>query len=194
MTSAESRTGLRFTHADVPLLDRVRTALLGDDEESPYPLPEGYLRGGDGDRLRQRGVWQFEQQPPAEFIVALAQLRRLTVACPGVQVREHTEVPWRWTGTVPGVCDDDRPVAVTGASLTELAAAMESAVEVRASARAKLDVLRLSWGDSYQIWYAFGQWQARRRDGLGDLLCAPTPDGLYKLLTEDAVFCPVRPR
>jgi hypothetical protein len=189
--TADARTGIQFTDADVPLLDRVLTALRGDRDASA--VPEGYLSGGDGDRLRRRAKWRFEQQPE-EFKVALARLRRLTVVCPGAGVRQHTEVPLRWTGVVPGVCDDDQPVLVTGPNLGELAGAMEAAVERRARTRATLDGLRMSWGDSYIIWYADEQWQARRRDGHGNLLCAPTPHGLCKLLVEDAAFCPVRLR
>jgi hypothetical protein len=83
--------GLRFARADVPLLDRVLTALPGGTEA--FAVPEGYLTGGDGDRLKRRHGWQFEQ-PPEEFAVALARLRRLTVTCPGPEVRQHTEVPW----------------------------------------------------------------------------------------------------
>ncbi len=183
-------TGLRFARADVPLLDRVLTALRGG--AGAFAVPEGYLCGGDGDRLRRRPEWQFEQ-PPQEFTVALARLRRLTVTCPGAEVRQHTEVPWQWTGTVPGVCDDDKPAFVTGANLGELATAMEAAVEWRTRTRATLDGLRRSWEDSYIIWYADEQWQARRRDGLGVLMSAPAPDALYKLVAEDATFWPVRP-
>jgi hypothetical protein len=93
---------------------------------------------------------------------------------------------------VPAVCDDDKPVLVSGANLGELAAAMEAAVEHRERTRATLDGLRASWGDSYLIWYAGGQWFVRRRDGLGDVMSAPAPDGLHKLLVQDAAFCPVR--
>jgi hypothetical protein len=188
----DARTGIQFTDAGVPLLDRVLTALRGDADASA--VPESYLSGGGGDRLRRRAEWRFEQRQPEEFNVALARLRRLTVVCPGAGVRQHTEVPWRWTGVVPGVCDDDKPLLVIGGNLGELAGVMEAAVEWRALTRATLDGLRSSWGDSYTIWYADEQWQARRQDGYGELLCAPTPDGLYKVLTEDAAFCPVKLR
>jgi hypothetical protein len=182
--------GVRFAPADVPLLDRVLTALRGDTDASA--VPAGYLSGGDGDRLRRRAEWRFEQ-PPEEFTVALARLRRLTVVCPGAEVRQHTEVPWQWAGTVPGVCDGDRPVLVTGGNLGELAVAMETAVERRASLRAALDDVRASWED-YQVWYADERWWALRRDGQSEPLCAPAPDALHKLLAEDATFCPARPR
>ena len=183
-------TGLRFARADVPLLDRVLTALRGGTEA--FTVPEGYLTGGDGGRLRRRPGWQFGQ-PPQEFTVALARLRRLTVTCPGAEVRQHTEVPWQWAGTVPGVCDDDKPVFVTGGNLGELATAMEAAAERRVGARAALDGLRASWGDSYIIWYAGERWQARRRDGFGAPMSAPAPDALYRLVTQDATFWPARP-
>jgi hypothetical protein len=104
-------TALGIARADVPLLDRVLTGLRGDTDASV--VPEGYLSGGGGDRLRRRTEWRFDA-PPEEFTVALARLRRLTVACPGAEVRQHTEVPSQWAGTVPGVCDGDRPVLVTG--------------------------------------------------------------------------------
>jgi hypothetical protein len=183
-------TGLGIVRADVPLLERVLTGLRGDADASV--VPEGYLSGGGGGRLRRRARWQFEQ-PPDEFTVALARLRRLTVVCPGAEVRQHTEAPSQWAGTVPGVCDGDRPVLVTGRDLGELATAMELAVERRASLRAALDAIRASWED-YQIWYSDEWWWALRRDGQGEPLCAPTPDRLHKLLAGDAVFCPARPR
>jgi hypothetical protein len=187
-------TGVRITHADMPLLDRVLTALRSGDEDgderTAFPVPGGYLGGGGGDRMRRRPEWRFEQPP--EFRAALARLRRVTVVCPGAEVRHHSEVPWRWTGTVPGVCDGDKPVFVTGADLGELAGAMEAAVERRARTRSALDGLRVTWGDGYGIWYADKQWWALRRDGLSDPVCAPTPDALCKLMTEDAAFCPVR--
>jgi hypothetical protein len=72
-------TGLGIVRADMPLLDRVLTALRGDRDASV--VPEGYLSGGGGGRLRRRAGWGFEQ-PPDEFTVALARLRRLTVVCP----------------------------------------------------------------------------------------------------------------
>ena len=183
-------TEVHFAQADVPLLDRVLTALRGDAHATV--VPEGYLSGGGGDRLRRRTEWDFEQ-PPEEFTVALARLRRLTVVCPGAEIRQHTEVPWQWTGVVPGVCDGDRPALVAGRNLGELAAAMELAVQQRASLRATLDAIRMSWPD-YQIWYSDQRWWALRRDGQGEPLCAPTPDRLHKLLAGDAVFCPARPR
>jgi hypothetical protein len=182
-------TGLGTVRADVPLLNRVLTGLRGDMNASV--VPEGYLSGGGGGRLRRRPGWRFEQ-PPDEFAVALARLRRLTVVCPGAEVRQHTEVPSQWVGTVPGVCDGDRPVLVTGLTLGELAVAMELAVERRASLRAALEAIRGSWED-YQIWYSDQRWWALRRDGQGEPLCAPEPDRLHKLLAGDAVFCPVRP-
>ena len=186
----DARTRIQFTAADVSLLDRVLTALRGDTNASA--VPEGYLSGGGGDRLRRRSQWCIER-PPEEFTVALARLRRLTVVCPGAEVRQLTEVPWQWVGAVPGVCEGDRPGLVTGRDLGELAAAMEAAVEQRAWLRATLDAIRASWAE-YQIWYGDGQWWALRRDGQGEPLCAPTPDALYKLVAEDAVFCPARPR
>lgn len=187
---ADARTGIQFTAADVPLLDRVLAALRGGTDA--FAVPEGYLGGGGGDRLRRRSQWGFEQ-PPEEFTVALARLRRLTVVCPGAEVRQHTGEPWQWVGAVPGVCDGDRPVLVTGRDLGELAAAMEAAVEQRAWLRATLDAIRASWED-YQIWYGDGQWWALRRDGQGEPLCAPTSDVLHKLVAENAVFCPARRR
>jgi hypothetical protein len=186
-------TGVRFTHADVPLLDRVLMALRGSAEQTGFPVPDGYLKGGDGDRLRRRALWRFVQ-PPEEFLSALARLRRLTVICPGAEVRQHTEVPWQWTGLVPGVCDGDRPVLVVGSHLGELAAAMEAAIERRTSLRATLDGMRASWEDSYQVWYGDEQWWGLRQDGHGQPMRAPSPDALYKLLAEDSTFSPVRPR
>jgi hypothetical protein len=124
-------------------------------------VPEGYLSGGGGDRLRRRSHWQFGQ-PPDEFTVALARLRRLTEVCPGAEVPQHIEMPSQWAGTVPGVCDGDRPVLVTGRDLGELASAMELAVERRACLRTALDAIRVSWPD-YQIWYIDQRWWALRR-------------------------------
>jgi hypothetical protein len=166
----------------------VLTGLRGSTDASA--VPEGYLSGG-GRPLRRAG-WRFEQ-PPDEVTAALARLRQLTVACPGTEVRQHTEVPSQWAGTVPGVCDGDRPVLATGRDLSELAAAMELAVERRALLRAALDAIRASWED-YQIWYSDQRWWALRRDGQGEPLCAPVPDMLNKLLAGDAAFCPVRLR
>jgi hypothetical protein len=70
---------------------------------------------------------------------------------------------------------------------------MEAAAERRVGARAALDGLRTSWGDSYIIWYAGERWQGRRRDGFGAPMSAPAPDALYRLLTQDATFWPARP-
>jgi hypothetical protein len=163
-------TGLRFARADVPLLDRVLTALRGGTEA--FAVPEGYLTGGDGGWLRRRPEWQFEQ-PPEVFTVALAQLRRLTVTCPGAEVRQHTEVPWQWTATVPGACDDDKPLSVTGQNLGELAAAMEAAVEWRARTRITLDELRSSWGDRDASCYNFVYPLSAGRA----VVCVPVPGG-----------------
>ena len=62
--------GLRFARADVPLLDRVLTALRGGTEA--FTVPEGYLTGGDGGRLRRRMLTRRRDDGTIELAANLA--------------------------------------------------------------------------------------------------------------------------
>lgn len=48
-----------------------------------------------------------------------------------------------------------------------------------------LDVLRLAWGDFYELGREDGQWAARRRDGSGGPLTGETPDELNRQMRAD---------
>ena len=63
-------TGLRFARADVPLLDRVLTALRGGTEA--FAVPEGYLTGGDGGRLIRRMLTRRRDDGTIELAANLA--------------------------------------------------------------------------------------------------------------------------
>jgi hypothetical protein len=54
-----------------------------------------------------------------------------------------------------------------------------------------LEALRWDWGDAYEIGLGDRQWHARRKDGKGALIEAPTPDDLRKQIVEDYTFMPV---
>jgi hypothetical protein len=57
---------------------------------------------------------------------------------------------------------------------------------VDAVARAALESVRYDWGDAYDIGYDDEHgWHAKRRDGRGDILTAPNPDGLYEVIAAD---------
>jgi hypothetical protein len=49
-----------------------------------------------------------------------------------------------------------------------------------------------TWGDSYEINPYDGGWHWRRRDGLGGVEYAHTPDDLSRALAADHAFRPVR--
>jgi hypothetical protein len=190
---ADTATGLLITCADMPLLERVRAGLRGDQDDA-YPLPAGYLSSaGDSGQMQRRAGWRFEPPPP-QFLTALARLRRLVNICPGTEVSQHSEAPWRWTATLPGICEDAAPLIVTGEDLTGLADQVQAAVERRTAARAALERLRAAWGGCCTVWYADDQWWYRRRDGTGDTVSAPAPEALGKLISEDTMLCPVRQR
>jgi hypothetical protein len=48
------------------------------------------------------------------------------------------------------------------------------------------------WGEAYEIAVDAGTWSMRRRDGIGGVVTASSPDELQKLITEDHAFRPVR--
>jgi hypothetical protein len=57
---------------------------------------------------------------------------------------------------------------------------------------AALEAIRFGWGEAYMIGHddERGYW-AGRRDGIGGLLTAETPDGLRRAITEDYGVNPV---
>ena len=58
--------------------------------------------------------------------------------------------------------------------------------------RYALDGLRFDWGEAYDIAVSDESgWQALRRDGKGDRIEAPTPDGLRKQIVDDYTLMPV---
>jgi len=62
----------------------------------------------------------------------------------------------------------------------------------RTAADYDLEALRHDWGDAYEIGRDEEHgWNARRRDGRGDLLTAADPDGLYKVIAADYSDTPV---
>ena len=62
-------TGVRSACADVPVLGRVLTASRGDTQA--FAVPDGYLSGGYGERLRQRPQWRSGQPPGIMSTTAL---------------------------------------------------------------------------------------------------------------------------
>jgi hypothetical protein len=47
------------------------------------------------------------------------------------------------------------------------------------------EVLRLQWGETYDIGFADGAWHATRLDGTGDLLTGQVPDELAAAIRAD---------
>jgi hypothetical protein len=70
---------------------------------------------------------------------------------------------------------------------------MEGAAEGEAAGGLALDALRFGWGDAYEITAgdADAGWTARRRDGKGGAIEAPTADDLHRLIVENYTFMPV---
>ena len=54
-----------------------------------------------------------------------------------------------------------------------------------------LEELRHHWGDAYHIRFAFGAWNARRRDGRGGTLTDPSGEGLNLAIRADYTAAPV---
>lgn len=55
-----------------------------------------------------------------------------------------------------------------------------------------LAALRWHWGDAYEIGCDDGTWWYERRDGIGDRERAGDPVELYRMITGDYEFRPVR--
>ncbi len=69
---------------------------------------------------------------------------------------------------------------------------MGRAAESRAGeAAGALDELRFHWGAAYDITLAGSMWTARRRDGRGDVLADPFPEGLRLRILADYAAMPV---
>jgi hypothetical protein len=54
-----------------------------------------------------------------------------------------------------------------------------------------LEELEFHWGSAYNIAVTGGAWTARRRDGRGDVLADPLPEGLRLRIQADYVAMPV---
>jgi len=54
-----------------------------------------------------------------------------------------------------------------------------------------LDELEFHWGSAYDIAVTGGMWTARRRDGRGDVLADPLPEGLRLRILADYAAMPV---
>jgi len=54
-----------------------------------------------------------------------------------------------------------------------------------------LDELDFHWGSAYDIAVTGGMWTARRRDGRGDTLADPLPEGLRLRIQADYTAMPV---
>jgi len=54
-----------------------------------------------------------------------------------------------------------------------------------------LEALRWHWGEVYEIEIHEGEWRARRRDGLGGWITAPSDDELSKEILADYMLKPV---
>lgn len=48
-----------------------------------------------------------------------------------------------------------------------------------------IEVLRMTWGDTYDVGFADGAWRAARLDGPGVLLTGQTPDELAAAIRAD---------
>lgn len=61
-----------------------------------------------------------------------------------------------------------------------------------ALARHALDALQWNWGEAYEIGVTGdGTWHAKRRDGLGGLIEAASPEGLRNAVEDDYMMKPV---
>jgi hypothetical protein len=60
------------------------------------------------------------------------------------------------------------------------------------SEQAALDALRWHWDEAYDIGVEDGQWWYRRKDGIGGIETAATPDGLRAQIIMDYTVLPVR--
>jgi len=54
-----------------------------------------------------------------------------------------------------------------------------------------LEELEFHWGSAYDIAVTDGRWTARRKDGRGDTLASPLPEGLLQLVRADYAASPV---
>jgi hypothetical protein len=69
---------------------------------------------------------------------------------------------------------------------------MNRAAEDNAAGGLALDALRFGWGEAYEFAADdASRWWARRRDGRGGRIEAPTPDGLCRMIVDDYAFMPV---
>jgi len=62
---------------------------------------------------------------------------------------------------------------------------------LRPGAAAALEELEFHWGSAYDIAVTDGRWTARRKDGRGDTLASPLPEGLLQLVRADYAASPV---
>lgn len=69
---------------------------------------------------------------------------------------------------------------------------MNRAAEYDAAGGLALEALRFGWGEAYEIVADDAScWWARRRDGKGGRIEAPTPGDLRRLIVDDYAFMPV---